>query len=399
MTNITRHSAFPTQHNHQCAVLVEDVSDNDDDDEIRNDLRERQSPQPRVMETPQNQWPSASSLLTVSPDSAKKLLQTAVDALRDARQERESARQWAQDIKESVQQWVEEQQQLIQIESASATAAGVVSATSVQVQQLENSIDRLQKELARTNATSCKTQRNLELFLLKQEELSRSLFQQLEEMKKDLEDIASSSTATRGRLGSNQCACATTSKATIAPSNFSTFCDKVPGFASQTPKSHKDHRRNRSPNNKNSGSQWSETSVSSSYNSRVRRRTLNGGHVVDYGNGVTKEVHPDGTKVTRFANGDVETRFGEYSSSTPSSTSPFISAETYSRSPVHPIVAYFHSKEGVLQITQKDGSILYEYSNGQVERHYVDGTKVVLFPDGTKQIVGGGLYGGTSTSY
>jgi hypothetical protein len=41
---------------------------------------------------------------------------------------------------------------------------------------------------------------------------------------------------------------------------------------------------------------------------------------------------------------------------------------------------------------------LYEYSNGQVERHYVDGTKVVLFPDGTKQIVGGGLYGGTSTS-
>jgi hypothetical protein len=126
-----------------------------------------------------------------------------------------------------------------------------------------------------------------------------------------------------------------------------------------------------------SSGRWSETSLASSHTNRTRRITPNGGHLVDYGNGVTKEVHPDGTTVTRFANGDVETRFSDVSS-------PQGSGKREG------ILAYFHNKEGVLQITQNDGSVLYEYSNGQMERHQKDGTKVVLFADGSKTIVRGG---------
>lgn len=120
----------------------------------------------------------------------------------------------------------------------------------------------------------------------------------------------------------------------------------------------------------------SETSNASSRGShRTRRSTPSGGHLVDYGNGVTKELHPDGTTVTRFQNGDVETRFGRNPSSTASSPSASC------------VVAYYHCKEEVLQITQKDGSVLYEYANGQVERHCADGVKIILFPDGSKTIV------------
>jgi hypothetical protein len=119
----------------------------------------------------------------------------------------------------------------------------------------------------------------------------------------------------------------------------------------------------------------SETSHTSSRGShRTRRSTPSGGHLIDYGNGVTKELHADGTTVTRFQNGDVETRFNP---NTSTSSSPSASC----------MVAYYHCKEEVLQITQRDGSVLYEYANGQVERHCADGVKIVLFPDGTKSIV------------
>ena len=67
--------------------------------------------------------------------------------------------------------------------------------------------------------------------------------------------------------------------------------------------------------------------------------------------------------------------------STPSATS------TTSNPAATCMVAYYHCKEEVLQITQRDGSVLYEYSNGQVERHCADGVKIVLFPDGTKTML------------
>jgi len=96
--------------------------------------------------------------------------------------------------------------------------------------------------------------------------------------------------------------------------------------------------------------------------------------LIDYGNGVTKEIHPDGTTVTKFMNGDVETQFGPNVST---ASSPSASA----------VMAYYHCKEEVLKITLRDGSVLYEYSTGQVERHCADGVKIIRFPDGTKTII------------
>ena len=103
-------------------------------------------------------------------------------------------------------------------------------------------------------------------------------------------------------------------------------------------------------------------SSNSTASSRVRRRTFDGGHVIVYGNGVRKEVHKDGTSVIRFANGDVETKFAESGTA-----------------------AYFHAEDRVMQITTADGSTLFEYPSGQIERHYTDGSKAIIFPDGTKQ--------------
>jgi centromere protein J len=324
------------------------------------------------METPKSQQPSSSSPSSFSPESAKKLLLTAVDALKDARQERESARQWAQDIKEAVQQWVEEQRQLIRTESVSVTAA--TTASSAQVQQLEQSMQKLHREITRTNTIRSDTDRKLEELIEKQSEKIEFVVRQLDVMKKQIGSIAVNEVSIDGNLGDNRrqrkvCPTANLNRFGTSPSH--THCESQRRLVDKsTPKSNV------------SNSNWSETSLTSSHTNRTRRRTPNGGHMVDYGNGVTKEVHPDGTTVTRFINGDVETRFGD-SLSTPTS-SELMRAPTKKAG----IVAYFHCKEGVLQITQNDGSVLYEYPNGQIERHYRDGLKVVLFPDGTKKVVG-----------
>ncbi|KAL3924825.1 MAG: hypothetical protein SGILL_000810 [Bacillariaceae sp.] len=285
-----------------------------------------------------------------SPENAKKLLQTAVDTLKDARHERNSARVWAQEIKESVEQWVEEQRQIIRTESVSVAAtshAAVSTASSVQVQRLESSIHLLQNEISRSITFRSDNDRKLEELLLRQEVQIASLTSELNDVKSHLTQVLRTDGAT-------------------SPSSMKHKAPPVtianPPRYSSTPKSL-------------GSSRWSEASVASSRTNRSRARTPSGGHVVSYGNGVTKEIHPDGTTVTRFVNGDVETRFGDIA--------------TPKRGSSKAIVAYFHAKEGVLQITQRDGSILYEYANGQMERHYNDGSKVIMFPDGTKTIVKG----------
>ncbi|KAG7361477.1 T-complex protein 10 C-terminus domain containing protein [Nitzschia inconspicua] len=314
---------------------------------------------PSEMETPQPQTRSFPKL--TSPENAKKILETAVETLKDARQEREIARQWAQDIKESVQQWVEQQRELIRSESASVAATS--AASSAQVQQLESSINKLQSEIARSNSSRSNNEQKLEKLLLQQEDQIFAIAKELNALKDHLAIIDQRSS----------------SKDRLRTFNLPKYPCPQEGNASpglvarkSTPTS---ICRAKDVHNINSSLRWSETSMASSHASRTRRRTPNGGHVIDYGNGVTKEVHPDGTTVTRFSNGDVETQFSDLS--TPKTRGS------------KGIVAYFHSREGVLQITQKDGSVLYEYSNGQMERHLQDGTKVVLFPDGSKTIVRG----------
>jgi centromere protein J len=119
-------------------------------------------------------------------------------------------------------------------------------------------------------------------------------------------------------------------------------------------------RRMASRGRKSSSTSQAST-TSSTASGRIKKRLANGGHVVMYGNGVQKEVHKDGTLVVRFNNGDVETKF-------PNGT-----------------CAYFHSSEKVMQITQANGSTLFEYPNRQIERHYANGSKAILFADGTRQ--------------
>lgn len=338
-------------------------------------------------------------LLSNSPESAKKLLQTAVEALKDARREREAAREWANAMQESVHQWVEEQRQLIRTESlgaaASTTDASTQAMTVVQ-QQLEHSIRSLHQEISQSNSSRSM----LHGLLMKQDDQIRSMSCQLSAMKRQLESILVS-TPTKQKLesiverrstnqGKDRMMPNEAQEAKsyfVAPANgdgisgIKSRAQTVPSFILKTSKKSSSQRHIQG-----TSSHWSLASTSSHQtgsSSRIRRNCPNGAHMVDYGNGVTKEVHADGTTVTRFPNGDVETKFCD-------ANPPDKNDDMYNSGGGNKkfgIVAYFHCREGVLQVTQKDGSILYEYSNGQVERHYGDGTKVILYPDGTKKIV------------
>mmetsp|Transcript_15742 Transcript_15742/g.17380 ORF Transcript_15742/g.17380 Transcript_15742/m.17380 type:complete len:750 (+) Transcript_15742:73-2322(+) len=315
-----------------------------------------------VIETPiPQQKNQQSNLLLTSPKSAKKLLQTAVDALKDARQEREAARQWARDIKDSVHEWVEEQRQLIRTESVLVSCKSPPPSTEILQQHhqaVEESINDLRREINLSNSSRSDTESELQMLMTNQDTQIRELSRQLTVMKEQLACIVKKGGAIRHTALGSQGGIESSSQSNNSSNKNK---DEVPSTGLKTPKGNGlSFCRNAS---------HSETSAASSHGShRVRRSTPNGGHLVDYGNGTTKEVHPDGTTVTRYQNGDVETRFGANGSSPSSSC----------------VVAYYHSKEEVLQITQKDGSVLYEYESGQVERHTSDGVKIVMFPDGTK---------------
>lgn len=317
-----------------------------------------------------------------SPESAKKLLQTAIEALKDARQERQAARQWANDMKEAVHQWVEEQRQLIRTESsvaAPSTADASTQAMTVIQQQLEESIQSLHQEIAHSNSS----RKMLQNLLLKQDEQIRTMSVQLTAMTEKLGSIVEApEISERQKFDAPQ---EPRRLNPTPPTGNSVPSARGPRFVDTTPKLPV-RQRQHSPN---LSGQWSSTSTACSQqtgtSSRVRRRSPNGGHVIEYGNGVTKEVHPDGTTVTRFSNGDVETKFPDASSPREDGNKD-VTNDSSSQTKFG-IVAYFHCKEGILQITQRDGSTLYEYPNGQIERHYDDGTIVILFPDGTKNVV------------
>jgi hypothetical protein len=275
-----------------------------------------------------------------TPEDAKQLLRTAVDALQDARSERESARQWAQSMKESVHKWAEEQRKLIRCETSTRIDAlqekeQQVRHQTVSLGHLEESLEKVYKEITCSNQHRQGTEERLQQLLLEQHEKIHALSQQLSSIEQTMTEHGTRSGASpRGgwsptKQGQGQ---------QVGGGAFPKFVDKPTGT-------------------RNSSS--SQTSTSSS---RIRRQLQGGGHEIVYGNGVRKEVHKDGTTRIRFSNGDVETRFAESGT-----------------------VAYFHNQEQVMQITTKDGSTLFEYPNQQIERHYPDGSKAIIFPDGTKQ--------------
>jgi hypothetical protein len=315
-----------------------------------------------TLKTPAPHQGKKSNLVLTSPDSAKKLLRSAMEALQDARKERDDARQWADDMKQSVNEWVEDQRRLIRPESASISGKTNHVSTALidqKHQAIEDSIKSLRNEI---KISKSDTETRLHAMMLKKDEQIQELSRQLTSVKQQLSRItkedASKKIEPRG-VHSRQ-------PTKVEKPRRVTNID-APRLATKTP--------NNDTNGLARSASRSETSNASSRGShRTRRLTPSGGHLIDYGNGVTKELHPDGTTVTRFKNGDVETRFG---TKKPNSSTPATSC----------MVAYYHSKEEVLQITQRDGSVLYEYANGQVERHCADGVKIVLFPDGTKTII------------
>ena len=301
-----------------------------------------------ILATPVPHQGTNSNLVLTSPESAKKMLRSAMEALQEARKERDEARRWSNDMKQSVNQWVEDQRRLIRTESgsmaenANPASAAVFEQKHLAIESLINDL-RLEMKTSKFEAES-----HLDSITRKQDEKIRELSSQLIIVKEQLARILKEDTS---------------KKADAHKKSGRSNNANAPSLVHKTP-------INETANLTRSASR-SDASHSSQ---RTRRATPNGGHLIDYGNGVTKELHPDGTTVTRFKNGDVETRFNPNTSTAkhPSATC---------------MVAYYHNKEEVLQITQRDGSVLYEYANGQVERHCADGVKIVLFPDGTKTVV------------
>ena len=369
---VAKGTPIPFGRRHDCRNF------DDGDDHIQDDSSVPQST--TIPETPVPHLNKQSNLVLTSPESAKKLLQTAIDALKDARQERDAARQWANDIKESVNEWVEDQRRLIRTESASISGPGSNSNSPVsteflqqQHQAIEDLINNLRHEI-KTSKYDTETQ--LQTMLMKQDEQIRELSRQLTGVKEQLSCVVREGTSEGSRttvLGSrNHIDPNQSHKA----SRYSNSNNDAPGSMHKTPK-------NNTTGLTRSASRSETSNASSRGSHRIRRSTPSGGHLIDYGNGVTKELHPDGTTVTRFQNGDVETRFGANANTNSSHNTASSSPSSSSCA----LVAYYHSKEEVLQITQRDGSVLYEYASGQVERHCADGVKIILFPDGTKSIV------------
>ena len=348
--NITPHPLLCREHGTKCTK----------NKKCEHDTNFR-SATPVVQDPLQQNDKRLSNLVLTSPESAKKLLQTAVDALKDARKERESAREWAKEIKDSAHQWVEEQRKLIRIESLSISGGNPVSGESLQKhhQKIEELINDLRLEIYTPNSPRSNAGNELQVIMARLDTQFHGLSRELTVMKEQLAFIVKECEATRR---------VTVGKG-IKPSSQLEIPSRY-AKSGDVQTEHKTPKANRLSLCRN-GSQSETSAVSSRGSHRIRRATPNGGHLIDYGNGTTKEVHFDGTTVIRFQNGDVETKFGTNGSSSSSSC----------------VVAYYHSKEEVLQITQKDGSCLYEYNTGQVERHTRDGVKIILFPDGTKTIV------------
>jgi len=90
------------------------------------------------------------------------------------------------------------------------------------------------------------------------------------------------------------------------------------------------------------------------------------------------EITPEGVKITKYSNGTVKTAFPDGSSEV-----RFSNGDIKNQDPHEGIVVYFYAHAKTTHTTYKDGSELYEFPNGQIERHFVNGRKVITFPDKT----------------
>jgi len=91
---------------------------------------------------------------------------------------------------------------------------------------------------------------------------------------------------------------------------------------------------------------------------RQKWKSPDGKEVVHYGNGTRREKNSDGSTITRFPNGDLQTTGSSDGSPTK--------------------LCYFYGSSGTLRMDQTDGSVIFIYPSGQRERHFPDGTVEVL---------------------
>jgi len=85
-----------------------------------------------------------------------------------------------------------------------------------------------------------------------------------------------------------------------------------------------------------------------------------GTRVFTYRNNTTRELTPEGHIIVRFHNGDIR--------------------KTHTGTGVE---VYYFAEAKTTHTSYTDGTQLYEFPNGQVERHYPDSSKQIRYPDGT----------------
>jgi hypothetical protein len=79
--------------------------------------------------------------------------------------------------------------------------------------------------------------------------------------------------------------------------------------------------------------------------------------------GVKKEIYEDGHQIIYFVNGDLK--------------------QIYPNG----ISCYFFQESKTVQTTLSNGTEIYKFENGQIEKHFPDGNKQILFNDGTERVI------------
>jgi hypothetical protein len=270
---------------------------------------------------------------------------------REAEQDREQARQWAQQMRKAVLEWRHHQQPSIEI-----TSSKQEKAYKDAIQTLEKKVSTLQEELHVSLEHYLHVERQLHDIIGRQQDRIQKLEDEIAQKQPELdrsetirlEDLPNMTPLSlhRRSLSSSP----SKSPKSLMPVKDSPKPTRLsddlypPMPATEGP--HLD-TSSRQPTNPNS-------------NRRSRSTTPAGHKLVHYTNGSHKQIHPDGTTVLTFANGDLQTTNARDSTS-----------------------SYYYAASKVWQTTRADGSVQWEFPHGQVEHHFPDGRKVVCFPDGS----------------
>ena len=54
---------------------------------------------------------------------------------------------------------------------------------------------------------------------------------------------------------------------------------------------------------------------------------------------------------------------------------------------LHKRVVYYYTDANTTHVSEQDGTQLYHFPNGQMERHFTDGLKEISFADGSVKVI------------